>query len=106
MTQGLPSLKIAAGLWALHVNGAEPGRGIQGHTGAVALLVHAGHAVAIGDQVIGHDVRRTKLDHEMTAQAAAGTGGEMVCRFGHRPRMHKRWGVAMGEWPEGDSPAL
>lgn len=55
-TQGLSALKITAGLWSLLINGAEPGLPVQGHAGAVTLLVHAGDAIAIGDQVGGHDV--------------------------------------------------
>lgn len=55
-TQGLSSLKITAGLRSLLINGAEPGHPVQGHAGAVTLLVHAGDAIAIGDQVLGHDV--------------------------------------------------
>lgn len=71
-TEAFAAVEIAAGLRAAVVDGAEARGPIQGHAGAVAVLVHAAHAGVHGDQFLGNDITRPELDHQVAATAAAG----------------------------------
>ncbi len=70
--QCLAALEIAAGLRPVGVDGAEHRRDIEGDARTVATLVHAAHAVVLGDKFRRHDIVRPQLDYQMTATAAAG----------------------------------
>ena len=65
------------------VDRAEARGGIEGHAGAVAVLVHAAHAGMDSDQLLGDHVARAELDHQMAATAAAGARGKVRRRQGY-----------------------
>ncbi len=72
--EGAAAVEVAAGLRPRVVDGAEEGGGIEGHAGAVAALVHAGHAIMGGDQFLRDAVAGAEFDNEMAATPAAGAG--------------------------------
>ena len=75
--KGFAAVEIAAGLRAISVNGTEERGGIEGDTGAVAVLVHAAHTGVFGDEFLRHVVTRPQFNHEMAAAAAAGARGKV-----------------------------
>ena len=75
--EAVAAIEVAAGLRTGLVDRAEAGHRVQGHAGAVALLVHAARAGVLDDEVLRHPVTCAQFDHQMTAPATAGAGREI-----------------------------
>jgi hypothetical protein len=73
----LAAVEIAAGLRAVLVDGAELRHRVEGHAGAVPVLLHAAHAVMLDHKFRWHGIAGSEFDHQMAATAAAGAGWEI-----------------------------
>jgi hypothetical protein len=69
-------VEVAAGLRAGFVDGAELRRGVEGDTGAVAVLLHAAHAVVFDHEGLGHGV--AGADGQFRRPAARRENGNLV----------------------------
>lgn len=70
--------KVAANLRTPVVDRAEPRLGIEGHAGAIALLVQAAHPGVLDHQLLRDIVVRPQLHQQVAALATAGTGRDVV----------------------------
>lgn len=75
------TVEIAAGLRAGFVERAKPRYRIERDAGAVAVLIHAAHAIVFDNKFLGDEIARAQLDYQMAAAATTGAGREIGVSF-------------------------